>query len=309
MLGARGQPLDLRMLGRQHEKGRPEERVGAGGEDREVEVELLAAEDDLRPLRAADPVPLHGDHVLRPELEQPEVVQQPLRVLGDPEEPLLELTELHQRAAALAVTVDHLLVGEHRLILGAPVDGRLVPVCQSAFEQFQEDPLCPPVVARLVRAELSGPVDRDTPAHELLAKGRDRLLGRLPRVLARLDRVVLGRQAEGVVTHRMHDAKAAAAAEVGDRVADRIGLQVPDVRLARRVGQHLQHVALRLGCVELRGAGVRNHPRVLRLPDELPLALDRLGVVALRCFGLGHRGASLRAAYIRTRGKEKACRG
>ena len=206
VLGAGRQPLDLRMLWREHEEGRPEERVRPGGEDREVEVELLAAEDDLRPLRAADPVALHGDHVLRPRLEQLEVVEQLLGVLGDPEEPLLELTQLDQRPAALAVPVDHLLVGEHGLILRAPVDGRLVAVGEAALVQLQEDPLGPAVVAGLVGAELAGPVDRDAPAHELLAEGGDRLLGRLARVLAGLDRVVLGGQPEGVVAHRMQDA-------------------------------------------------------------------------------------------------------
>ena len=311
VLGARRQPLDLRMLGREHEEGGAEERVGAGGEDGEVEVELLAAEDDLGALRAADPVPLHRDHVLRPGLEQLEVVEQPLRVLGDPEEPLLELTQLDERAAALAVPVDHLLVGEHRLVLGTPVDGRLLAVREPALVELQEDPLRPAVVAGLVGAELARPVDRDAPAHELLAEGGDRLLGRLARMLAGLDRVVLGRQPEGVVAHRVHDLIAAAAPEVGDRVADRVGLQVADVRLARGVGQHLEHVALRLRRVELRGPGVRDHPGVLRLPDELPLALDRLGVVAVRCLTLGHGGqfTSERGVYSTDDGKEeRGCR-
>ena len=251
MLGARRQPLDLRMLGGEHEEGGAEERVGASGEDGEVDVEVLAAEDDLGALRAADPVPLHRDHVLRPGLEELEVVEQPLRVLGDPEEPLLELTELDERAAALAMPVDHLLVREHRLVLGTPVDGRLVAVGEPALEELQEDPLRPAVVAGLVGAELSRPVDRDAPAHELLAEGPDRLLGRLPRRLAGLDRVVLGRQPEGVVAHRVHDPIAATAPEVGDCVAHRVGLQVADVGLARGVGQHLEHVALGLRRIEL----------------------------------------------------------
>ncbi len=132
---AGGQPLDLGVLGGKDEEGRPEERVGAGGEDGEVEIELLAAEDHLGALRAADPVALHGDHVLRPGLEQVEVVEQPLGVLGDPEEPLLELALLHRRAAALAVAVDDLLVGEHGRVLRAPLDRCLVAVGETVLEE------------------------------------------------------------------------------------------------------------------------------------------------------------------------------
>ena len=64
------QPLQLGVLGREDEEGGAEEGVGTGGEDREVEVDLLAAEDDLGALGAADPVALHRDHVLGPGLEQ-----------------------------------------------------------------------------------------------------------------------------------------------------------------------------------------------------------------------------------------------
>ena len=44
----------------------------------------------------------------------------------------------------------------------------------------------------------------------------------------------------------MDHLEAVAAAEVGDRVADRVALEVADVGLARGVGQHLEHVGLRL---------------------------------------------------------------
>jgi hypothetical protein len=79
-----------------------------------------------------------------------------------------------------------------------------------------------------------------------------------------------------------------AAAEVGDRVADRVALEVSDVRLPGGIGQHLQHVGLRLRIVEAGSAGVGDLPGLLLGPDLLPLALDRLRVVT------GHRAAILR---------------
>ena len=79
--------------------------------------ELLAAEDHLRALGAADPVPLHRHDVRRP-LDRLHVVEQAVGVVGDLEEPLLELLDLDQVAAALAAAVDHLLVREHGLVVG-----------------------------------------------------------------------------------------------------------------------------------------------------------------------------------------------
>ena len=100
-------------------------------------------------------------------------------------------------------------------------------------------------------------------------------------MLSRLDRVVLGGQAERVIAHRLKDAEALAALEVGDGVADRIDLEVADVGLPGGVWQHHEHVALRRRVVEAGLAGVGHLPGVLPLPDLLPAGLDRLGVVAV----------------------------
>jgi hypothetical protein len=97
-------------------------------------------------------------------------------------------------------------------------------------------------------------------------------------VLSRLDGVVLGGQAEGVVAHRMQHEIAHAAAEVRHRVADRVRLQMADVRLAGRVREHLEDVRARLR----RGSLVRHLPGVLVSPHALPLGLDQLRVVAIR---------------------------
>ena len=280
VLRAGGEPHDVRMLGRHHEEGRAEERVRAGGEDRVVRAERVAVEGDLRALGAPDPVALHRDDVVGP-LDRLRVVEQPLRVLRDAEEPLLELTDLDDGAAALAAAVDDLLVGEHGRVLRAPVDGGLAPVGEALLQHPQEDPLRPAVVARLVGAELARPVDADAPRAELLLELLDRLRRAVARVLARLDRVVLGRQAEGVVAHRVQDAAAVAAMEVGDRVADGVVLQVPHVGLAARVRQHLEHVVLRA----VHGVVVADVPRLLALPDLLPLGLDPMRLVPVLCHG------------------------
>jgi hypothetical protein len=301
--GSRGQALDLGMLGREGEERGAEERVGARGEDGKVEVEVLAPEGDLGALGATDPVALHPDDVFGPALEQLEVGQQPVGVSGDLEEPLFEVSRLDQRPAALAAAVDHLLVGEHGLVDRAPLHLRLRAVGEAGLVQPQEDPLGPAVVRRIGGRDLAAPVDRHAPGLELAAKLGNRGDGRVARVLAGLDRVVLGGEAEGVVAHRVDDLEAVATAEVGDRVADRVDLQVADVGLARGVGQHLERVVLRHRVVEAGLAGVWHLPRAFLGPHRLPAALDRMGVVAVHApeFMGVHRlthGGSERA-YIR----------
>ena len=67
-----------------------------------------------------------------------EIVEQTLGVVGDPEEPLLELAQLDLGAAALATAVDHLLVGQHRRVVGAPFDGGLLAIRQAALESARK---------------------------------------------------------------------------------------------------------------------------------------------------------------------------
>src|SRR5881394_2319556 len=147
------------MLRGEDKEGRPEERVGAGGEDGEVELKLLAAEGHFGSLGAADPVALHGDHVLGPRIEQVEVGEQALGIVSDLEEPLLEPALFDRRAAALAAAVDDLLVSEHGGVLGAPLHRSLVTMGEAALEETQENPLGPAVVLGRMGAELTRPID------------------------------------------------------------------------------------------------------------------------------------------------------
>ena len=166
-------------------------------------------------------------------------------------------------AAALAAPVDHLLVGEHGLVLRAPLDRRLLAVGEAALVQAQEDPLRPAVVlaARGCRTRASSRWRCPSRGTGAGTRAID-VVGRLARVLARLDRVVLGREAERVVAHRVQDRMPGAAPEVRHRVADRVVLQVPDVRLAGRVGQHLEHV----GGIAPGGRRRSRPPRCARRP-------------------------------------------
>ena len=264
---------DELVLGREDEERGAVQRVGAGREDGNVLVELLDPEEDLRALGTADPVALARLDRLRP-IHGLEVVEEHLRVVGDPEEPLLHDARLDHRATALARPVgEHLLVRDHGLVVRAPLDGRALPVREPALVELQELPLLPAVVLDVVGRERAvpvvGPAD---PAH----RARDVLdvaLGALARMHAVADRGVLGRQPERVESLRVQHVHAVSRAEARDDVPDRVDEHVPHVEGSRRIREHLEDVALGLHRV------VRDVERLRVLPDPLPLLLDRARVV------------------------------
>jgi hypothetical protein len=109
---------------------------------------------------------------------------------------------------------------------------------------------------------------------------------------------VLGREAEGVVTHRTQDAVAGAPANVRDHVTERVVQDVAHVQLAGRVRKHLQDVRLLLVRFRGRHLGIRDGERALPLPNFLPLALYGLGVVTLQ-----HGSLNEKASLSRGRGR------
>ena len=273
--------LDERMLGRDDEEGRAEQRVRARREDRDVEVEVVDAEEDLGALGAADPVALDRLRPLRPLAAGRQLVlEQLVGVRGRLEEPLRHVPQLDERAAALAVAVDDVLVRDHRLVVRAPVDRRFLPVREPFLVELQEQPLRPAVEARVVRGDLAVPVDRPAEPLHLRADGGDVPLGDLARMAALADRRVLGRQAERVPAHRAHDPPAAAAADVRLDVAHRVVEDVAHVHaVAGRVRQHLELVPVAVVRAASPGSGFVDVEGLRVLPDALPLRLDRLRVV------------------------------
>ena len=268
------QLLDQRVLRREHEERGAEQRVRPRREDGNVDVQLLVAEQHLRPLGAPDPVALDRLRLLGP-VDQSQVVEQLVGVRGDPEEPLHHVPRDDGRPAALAPAVDHVLVGDDRLVLRAPVDRRLLPVGQPGLEELQEQPLRPAVVLDLVRGRLAVPVDHPAQAPHLGSDVRDVPLDDLARMPALADRGVLGGQAERVEAHRAHHAPAGAPPVMRDHVAQRVVEDVPHVQRPGGVREHLEHVELplRLGP----GLGVRGVEGPFGLPDLLPLLLDCVG--------------------------------
>src|SRR5687768_9385804 len=218
------------MLRSEHQVRCAEDRVGASGEDADAGTRdwgrgtggnggLLSAfvpspwslvpsphyvELDLRTVTTSDPVPLRHLRRLGP-VDRVEVVQQPLRVFADAEEPLLQKTLLDLRAAALARAVDDLLVREHGLVVRAPVDRRLLLIRQPFLEQLHEDPLRPLVIPRVRGLDVVAPVDHQAGTFQLTAEVRDVPRDEAHRVLTDLERVILRVDPERIVAQGLED--------------------------------------------------------------------------------------------------------
>src|SRR5690625_1238475 len=267
-----------RMMGRQATEGSAVKRIGPGGED----LDALRAPDDRKAdqgaLGAADPVALHQAHLLRPALHPLEGGQQLLGEVGDAEEPLGKAPPLDQRPGTPTPAIDHLLIGKYRVIHRVPVHPGLLALDETGLQEVEENRLLMLVVFRIAGRKLAGPVDGEPHHLELVAHRRDVGVGPLGRMDATLARRVLGRQAEGIPAHGVHDVEATRPLVAGDDVADRIVAHMAHVDAPRGIGEHLEDIVL-WSPVRFRRA-VSGHEAAGVLPGFLPSAFCFFRVVA-----------------------------
>ncbi len=239
-----------RVFGGDGDVGGAHQGVRTGGEHLQLagvaDGGLVVGEADLHPTRLADPVALHGLHLLRPAGQVVEALQQFLGVGGDLEVVHRDLALLDQRAGAPAAPVDHLLVGEYGLVDRVPVDRAVLAVDHPFFEQAGEQPLLPAVVVRLAGGDLAAPVDRQAEAVQLRLHVGDVVVGPGRRGDVVLHRGVFRRHAERVPAHRLQHVAALHAVVAADHVADGVVAHVAHVQLAARIREHRQAVELLL---------------------------------------------------------------
>ncbi len=201
------------------------------------------------------------------------MLHQLIGVFGDAEEPLLQVAPDDRRVAALADAFHHLLVGQHGLAAGAPVDRGLGAVGQAGLVELQEEPLRPFVVLGQAGDDLAAPVVDGAHGLQLAAHVLDVLHGPGEGMDAALDGGVLRRQAEGVEAHGMQHVVALHPLEAGVDIRRGHGVPVADVQVARGVGEHGQGVPL--GTALVFGYLVE----AVSGPLLLPLGLDFRGNV------------------------------
>ena len=212
-----GQPFDIRgtrdfvaigieavlavrgaQLGRQrrvdghHHKRCPEHSLGTGAEHTHRFVAALDRKVDVGTFGSPDPIALHGQDFRWPSvLELRHVVEQSLGVVGDLEKPMRERPFGHLRPAPFAAACDDLLVGQHGLVVGAPIHRGISTIGQSAFVQPQEQPLVPAVVLQIAGMQAGAPVEGDPQPPKRIRLRLDIGVGPIPRVEATLERGVL----------------------------------------------------------------------------------------------------------------------
>ncbi len=198
--------LHIGMFRGHRDEGDAKDRVNARRKGLKLEISIGDIHLEVNALGAAYPVALHRDDALRPALEVVEAVNQLLRVVRDTDEPLVEVALRDRSTAAPAdAVVDDLLVGEHRLALVAPVDGRMLTVYEPFLVELQEEPLVPSIIVNVAGLHAAAPVVAIARVLELLRHMLDIAPGPVGGSRLILDSRVLRRHAEGVEAHRIED--------------------------------------------------------------------------------------------------------
>ncbi len=240
-----------RMLGCHGDESHAHDGVGAGGVDPQLvllAVQLIR-EGEAHAVALADPVGLHGLHLLRPAGQRVEILQQFVGVLGDAEEIHRDVALLDHGAGAPAAAVDDLLVGQHGVVHRVPVHHRGLLIDDTLLEQAREQPLLPAVIVRLAGGHFARPVHAQAQRLQLLLHVLDVGIGPGGGRHVVGHRGILGRQAESVPAHRLHHVVALHLVIAAKHVADGVVAHMAHVQLARRVGEHRQAIVFRFAAV------------------------------------------------------------
>ena len=194
----------------------------------------------------SDPVRLHLLYLLRP-IQLIQIIQKTIRVIGNPQHPLLQVLLGHIGAAPLAFAVDHFLVGQSGLAGGTPVDRHLLLVGQALLEHLYEDPLGPLVELRIRGVYFHIPVIDRRNLVDLAFDILDILRGGLRRMHTHLDGVVLRRESERVPSHGMDHIisvhQLVTAPHIGDHISPPVSYMKP---VSGRIGKHIQAIVFLL---------------------------------------------------------------
>src|SRR5258708_4706344 len=112
-----------------------------------------------------------------------------------------------------------------------------------AVVELEENPLRPLEIIGVGRGEFARPVVAEAERLNLALERGDVFLGRLARMLAGLDGVLLGGQTERVPAHRMQDVETLRAFVAGENVGGGVTFGMPDVQArAARIRKHVEDI-------------------------------------------------------------------
>ena len=231
-----------RVLRRNGHVGDAKQRVRARCVDHQRLGLTGHVERQLDAFRAADPVPLHGFDRFRPARHAIQLFEQFVCIGSDLHEPLRNLPALHQGVRPPAAAIDDLLIREHCLVDGIPVDDRVFAIDESFLEQPGEQPLLPAIVLGSAGCYFARPVVGVTKALQLTAHVIDVFVGPRGGWNALFDRCIFGGHTERIPPHRLQHVLAPHAMVTRNDVADGEYPHVPHVEPPARIGKHRQAV-------------------------------------------------------------------
>ena len=233
----------------QHDVRDAENRIDTGREHGNGLADFRDFKGEFRPFAAANPVFLHRLNPFRPAGQELQIIEKAISIVGDFEEPLLQILFDDRRITAPAQTVDNLFVGQYGIALFAPVYLGFLAVCQAPLVQQLENPLRPFIIFFMTRSYFAVPVIGK--AESLLLTRHVFNIAERPVCRRRtvLNSRVFSRHAERVVAHGMQNVVAVHAAVAGDDVADGVVADMPHVEVARRIRKHFQYVIRRLAVI------------------------------------------------------------
>src|SRR5438270_2668810 len=208
------------------------------------------------------------------------MVQEFLSIPGQFQKPLLQPASLDERSAALAVPVDNLFVSQHRLVFGAPVDRSGLAFGQAVFEELQEDPLRPAIVAWVGGVDFVRPIEAVANALQLvLSKALDIARSEYAGVNAALDRKVFTVDAKGVEAYWLENIVSLHGHPAPVNIRADVRVHIAHVQaLGRGIGKHHEIV------IRMPGMGQVGLVEFLSLPAFPPFRLKGREIVAWRAY-------------------------
>ena len=152
-------------------------------------------------------------------------------------------------------------------------------VCQTPLKELCKDPLRPAIILRVARVYLAAPIDTRANAAKLGGKVGDIRRGRLLRRFARLDGVILCREAKAIPAHRVEHFMTKTAPEARYCIDNGMLHKVPCMHpCSARVWEHASHIILWFG------RGVIRPVALVFCPVLLPFWLDFCRIVSFHIF-------------------------
>ena len=217
-------------VGSDRHEGDSEDCIDAGREDLDLILRSLHCEFRRGSAFSIYPIALCRLGFRRP-IDGVEIRIQLFREIGDPEEPLLQFPFLDFRVSMpFAFPVDHLLVGDHRHAVGAPVDSRFLLVGKPLLDHLQEYPLIPPIIFGRGGVDLVVPVEERSELLELVVLEVPDVIGDQGlRVDIPLHREIFRMDSECIESHRLEHVVSGHLHHPSVGIRSREGIEIPDM--------------------------------------------------------------------------------